>query len=122
MGLARVITSVVKIFTGMFQMTELHDFWEIAADDIGKINVSSTSTGVIIAPSDQDEIIVELKGQVSTRIADNFKLDVNKINNTLNISVAKKKLTFVLFGFIIDQSKLYVTVPKRLYENLSVET
>ena len=59
---------------------------------------------------------------VSTRIADNFKLDVNKINNTLNITVAKKKLTFVLFGFIIDQSKLYVTVPKRLYENLSVET
>lgn len=122
MGLAHVITSIAKSVTGMFQMVELHDFKEIPASEIKKLKVSTASTGVILVPEDQENITIELKGQVSKRLEDAFALGVKKANNnTLDVSVTRKASPIII-GFVMNRSKLYVTVPKKWYEAIDIQT
>ena len=122
MGLARVITTVVKSFTGMFQMIELYEVKKIEAAEIRKIKVSATSTDIFISPSDVEDITVELKGQVNKRLAEAFYLDVKQNKETANISVTRKNRSSFIFGFIIDRSRIDVTVPSKWYENIDVQT
>lgn len=121
MGLARVITTIIKSFTGMFQTVDLNEYREVQGSNIKRLKVITSSTDVLLCPSDQENITVELKGQVSKRIEDIYKIDVKQSNDRLDVGVMKRK-SFILFGFIMDRSKLQIQVPQKWYETLIVHT
>ncbi|MGV3489490.1 MAG: DUF4097 family beta strand repeat-containing protein [Tuberibacillus sp.] len=121
MGLARIITEIIKSFTGMFQMAELYQVKEIEAADIHKLKVSTRSTNVSLVPADQETIKAELKGQVSKNLAHTFVLDAGcEEPKSAHIRVTRNKHSS--FGFNIDHSKLIITVPKKQYGLIDVQT
>lgn len=121
MGLARVIISMVKSFTGMFPMVELYEVKELDVPDVDKIIISTTSTSVNLLPSDQEKITVELKGQVNKKLSDTIFLDVRLENNSAKINVARKSHSFI-FGFFMDRSKVNVYFPQKWYKKIDVNT
>jgi lia operon protein LiaG len=121
MGLARVITTIVKAVTGGFQMVELHEFREVPASEIKRLKVTTGSTNVELTPTSQENVILELKGQVSKKLEDAYQLNMSQSTDMLDVSISKRK-SFVLFGFTIDRSKLNVRVPEKWFETLTVQT
>jgi len=122
MGLARVITTVLKSFTGMFRVVELYEVKEIDAENIRQLNVLSKSTDVLIIPSKRENILVELKGQVSTRFADDFQLEANHDREAASIRLERKRQSSIIIGFVIDRSKLTINVPEKWYETIDIQT
>lgn len=89
-------------------------------DQIENIQIETDSTDIIFIPTTGEKITLQLKGKLSKKIKNVYKLEVEERENELNVIVDRKnKFTF---GNMVDSIKLYVEVPQKLYETISLKT
>jgi lia operon protein LiaG len=89
---------------------------------IQKINISSLSSEVNIIPTDSNEIKAHLYGTTSvSKNEDKPRLEILKNENSLDMKVIFPN-RMIWFGFIFNNIKLDVDIPKAYLNDLNVHT
>ncbi|GAA0321748.1 DUF4097 domain-containing protein [Bacillus carboniphilus] len=120
-----IATALLFNFNGnafSFETSELNKEQVIDAEKIKKIEVESSSTDVLIKPTNSDEILVKLSGEVSNKLKSSFVLEVDEDNDSVRIKVERKERSFFQSFISISKVKLEVYVPQNQYEEIVMET
>lgn len=84
------------------------------------IEVSTNNTSVEIVPTKSSVATVEYLGDTSKKSKYTFDVDVK--GDTLSVRFKEKRRFFFWFGFHSNDQKMTVSVPKKHYENIQVES
>lgn len=102
---------------------EINESKVVDGDKITSIDIHSSSPNVYLIPSDSDEIIIELTGEVSSKLKNSFSLDVDTSRDKLSVKVNRKSETIRnIFGTIVIRTKLEIYVPEKMYDSISINT
>ena len=121
MGLSRAIVTVVQTFVGMFKVVDIHETKEISVENIKNIDLLATSPSVCVLPADSDTMLVELKGRASKNLKEGWEIHDQLKNQSLHVSVNRARSGAFMFFSMINL-KLYVHIPRRLFDSIKVKT
>ena len=93
----------------------------ISAIGVKNIEVASASTDVILTPTKQKDITVQLVGRMSKNMKDNFQLNIDKNDGTIVIGLKNKHLFNVNF-MAFSHTRLEINIPENEYQSLSIKT
>lgn len=132
LGLALIAIGILAIVSNYNQPVisffssdteEINESKVLDGDKITSIDIQSSSPNVYLMPSEGDEITIDLKGKVSSKLKDSYTLDVSTDRNTLKVDVNRKnKTVWVFFGIITTDLSLDVYVPEKMYDTISINT
>lgn len=104
------------------KIVEIEESHLIPGKKIKHILINSKSTDVTLIPHLQEDIQVELKGEVSEKLKDAFVLTIEEFNNSLHVDLDRlTRPSFTVFA-INKETKLTVRVPSKMYEDIAVES
>ncbi|MGG3926732.1 DUF4097 family beta strand repeat-containing protein [Metabacillus fastidiosus] len=118
--LVSIIGNIVLFFFGNspFNLIDIEEKRVISAKNIENLTVLSSVDNIEIVPHDSDEIEVYMKVKVAKTEVDDYKLFMTAENNQLKVQTNKRReIRFFNFSGL---SKLYVKLPKKQYETLTV--
>ncbi|PEP56396.1 MULTISPECIES: DUF4097 family beta strand repeat-containing protein [Bacillus] len=112
----------MTVFGVAFNKTEIHKKETVAVEKIDEIEIKTSATDVEIITVDSKDIEVLLDGEISKELVDEYKFDVKKENNRLNIKFSKNQ-NYVGWGIgTAADVNLQVKVPKKIYDTVKVTT
>ncbi|PHB25073.1 hypothetical protein COE80_16365 [Bacillus pseudomycoides] len=112
----------MTVFGVAFNKTEIHKKETVAVEKIDEIEIKTSAADVEIITVDSKDIEVLLDGEISKELVDEYKFDVKKENNRLNIKFSKNQ-NYVGWGIgTAADVNLQVKVPKKIYDTVKVTT
>lgn len=112
----------MTVFGVAFNKTEIHKKETVAVEKIDEIEIKTSAADVEIITVDSKDIEVLLDGEISKELVDEYKFDVKKENNRLNIKFSKNQ-NYVGWGIgTAADVNLQVKVPKEIYDTVKVTT
>jgi lia operon protein LiaG len=103
------------------KVVELHEEQSITGKTARRISIKSNSTDLVVLPHAKDEIVVELKGEISEKMENAFKLTVTEHNDLVKVEVDRNtRSSFTVFA-INKGTYLTVLVPEKIYEGIVIE-
>ncbi|CAI8815164.1 MULTISPECIES: DUF4097 family beta strand repeat-containing protein [Bacillus] len=112
----------MTVFGVAFNKTEIHKKETVAVEKIDEIEIKTSAADVEIITVDSKDIEVLLDGEISKELVDEYKFDVKKENNRLNIEFSKNQ-NYVGWGIgTAADVNLQVKVPKKIYDTVKVTT
>ncbi|WP_409415139.1 hypothetical protein, partial [Epilithonimonas sp.] len=81
----------MTVFGVAFNKTEIHKKETVAVEKIDEIEIKTSAADVEIITVDSKDIEVLLDGEISKELVDEYKFDVKKENNRLNIKFSKNQ-------------------------------
>ncbi|WP_421383844.1 DUF4097 family beta strand repeat-containing protein [Bacillus salacetis] len=106
-----------------FKKTEKF-YWDktVQGNEIKVLNIDTSSTEVILSSSTNEDIKIELKGEISSKLKENVQVEVTQDGHSLNVKIRVERNSSFSFGMEIIKLTLNVEVPEKIYEEISVET
>ncbi|MGO4889554.1 DUF4097 family beta strand repeat-containing protein [Anaerobacillus sp. MEB173] len=118
----KAINSSQSVFALFSNMEEIYES-KVVEEEIISIDIRSSSPSVSMIPSNRDDILIELNGEVNSKLANSFSLDVKTSGEKLTIYVNRKSETIRnIFGTNIINVNLDVFVPEKIYNTISITT
>jgi lia operon protein LiaG len=112
---------VFNFFSGSTE--NINETQVVDGEKITSIDISASSAGVYLIPTDRDEITIELTGSVSSKLRNSFSLDVDTNRDKLTVNVKRKSETIKnIFGVVTINTKLEVYIPEKVYDSISIQT
>ncbi|MFZ3590477.1 DUF4097 family beta strand repeat-containing protein [Bacillus sp. DJP31] len=104
------------------KIVKIHEDQYISGKEIKHILINSRSTDVKIIPHSQEDIWIELTGEVSEKMKESFTLTVEEHNGGLQVDLDRKSHpSFTVFA-INKGTKLVVHIPAKTYGDIKVES
>ncbi|MGM0846120.1 MAG: DUF4097 family beta strand repeat-containing protein [Bacillota bacterium] len=107
---------------GFKKTEEIYKDKTIIATNIDVITINTSSTDVTLSSHASEEIKIQLKGEISSKLEDNLRMDVTQRENTLDVKVRVERNNGFSFGIEIIKLELSVQVPRKVYEEIIVES
>jgi lia operon protein LiaG len=106
-----------------FKKTE-EFYWNktVQGNDIEVLNIDTSSTEVILSAGSEEDIKMELKGEISSKLKENVQVEVTQSGRSLNVKVIVERNSGFSFGMEVIKLALMLEVPQKLYEKIIVET
>ncbi|MEW9503088.1 DUF4097 family beta strand repeat-containing protein [Jeotgalibacillus marinus] len=104
-----------------FKTVPLHEKQIIDNKEIRNLDIHFSSSDVQVLPSEDDNIILEVKGKVTERQKDKFKLDVEENGENLEVKFERLNLYFQMGVWIVDPTVM-VYLPEKVYDTVNVHT
>ncbi|WP_417897821.1 DUF4097 family beta strand repeat-containing protein [Bacillus haimaensis] len=98
-----------------FKTVGFQDAKSVKGDGIKKVEVDVSSIDVKVVPTTDEEINVELAGEVSERYKDDFKLKVKESGETLKVEIEEPNFRF---GAIMINLQMVIELPEKEYESI----
>ncbi|MDP5277097.1 DUF4097 family beta strand repeat-containing protein [Chengkuizengella axinellae] len=102
-----------------FNTVDIFEEKIVSGETYTNIHINSSSTDVIVIPTDIDEIKVTLSGEASKRYEEAISLSLKETRDTLQIKLKQKPLLFNV-GFSMIKVDLRVEIPQKLYDSFKV--
>ncbi|GGM33179.1 hypothetical protein GCM10011351_19040 [Paraliobacillus quinghaiensis] len=122
-GLMGIFTFRDRIFTigAQENVTEEQIF---NSKDINQIDIEVDVAEVVVEESQDSDIRIFLKGNVSKRMKENIDLDVQKNSNQLEIDLEREKRRWFSFLPFDNHGSLQLTIqlPEKRFEQLGIES
>lgn len=119
-----IIGTVTLVFSGVgFANKEIIEEQTFSGKNLKKVSIDSELADVILHPTDDDEVKMEIKGRTTKKLKTDFQTSEN--GETLKISVKQKDKPFFNFNvsFINNNDvDLNVYLPKKIYDLLEINT
>lgn len=123
-----IIAIIVLVFAGLFFMTDsfgfktasIQDKKTVNNDKIEQIEIQHASSDVHVTSTAGKEITVEMKGKVSRKFQDQFKLKVTENGDTVKIAVIRDNDWMPTIGINMVDVNLEVALPEKVYQALDV--
>ncbi|WP_216828181.1 DUF4097 family beta strand repeat-containing protein [Alkalihalobacterium elongatum] len=127
-GLVSVIWGVLNnnstqsVFSFFSKTVEVNEGQIVDGKIITTLEVTASSTNVYIIPAvEHDDIEIQLKGEVSSRLTDPFSLNVKIREDNLKIEVERQSETIRnIFGGIKNNINLEIYIPQKMYKEINV--
>jgi lia operon protein LiaG len=106
-----------------FKKTE--DFyWDktVQGNEIQVLNIDTSSTEVTLFSGSKEDVQLELKGEISSKLKENVQVEVTQSGHSLNVMVRVERNTSFSFGMEVVKLTLTIEVPQKLYEKIAVDT
>ena len=119
-----VIGSVISINAAggfSFNTVELHEKQIIDNQEIRNLDIHFSSADVQVLPTNEDNIIIEVNGEVTERQKDEFQLDIEENGENLEVKF-KRSNHFFQIGFSIVDTTIKVYLPEKIYDSVQVRT
>jgi lia operon protein LiaG len=99
-------------------------FWSKAlhGNGIEVLNIDTSSTEIDIFTGSADDIQIELKGEISSKLKENVQVEAVINGNTLSVKVSVERNSSFSMGIDVIKLALSVEVPQKLYEKVNAET
>jgi lia operon protein LiaG len=106
-----------------FKKTE-EFYWDktVQGNEITMLNIDTSSTEVIISSGENEDIEMELKGEISSKLKENVQVEVKQSGCSLNVMVIVERNSSFSFGMDVIKLALSLEVPQKLYEKIIVKT
>ncbi|PLS15982.1 hypothetical protein CVD28_19780 [Bacillus sp. M6-12] len=95
---------------------------EVNGKKITSVKVESPSTDVFLASADQEDISIELTGEVSQKLKNDFTMEVKEDGDTLFVEVQRKNKMKISIAPQIQRVKLHIRVPEKVYKSIAIST
>lgn len=106
-------------FNATFANEDATEKEEVDMQTITTIDVSSSNEEVILKETDGKTATIEWTGKVKKDTTD--RLSTQTDGDTLTIDMKQEELKLFSFGFDFYQGKLVISLPKKVYEAISVQ-
>lgn len=100
---------------------KVHEKETVESDGIEKINITSSSTDILVTPTDQEDITIEFSGEVSEKLKDAFALEVSESGGTLDVKLDQKNKLQLSFFTISHYKRLEIRIPANKLSRISVQ-
>ncbi|UFJ39657.1 DUF4097 domain-containing protein [Brevibacillus humidisoli] len=120
-GIAGSVYQYTKNQGAIFATVPIEQQQVVAGKNIQNIVVNGNTVDLNLMPGDSDQFIIQLHGNVSKHLQDDYELKVDTSNHSLNVSTNQKDQMFMI-GFHVSDVRLDITVPQKMYERLTVDT
>ncbi|UII57742.1 DUF4097 domain-containing protein [Cytobacillus spongiae] len=103
-----------------FHTTDVEEKVTVEGSAIQHIELDVSSADVTLNKSSSQDITVELVGEVSKKLEDDFKLNVEENEDTLTISIDEKKKIYM--GVTRISLDIIISLPEQSYESIQLRT
>jgi lia operon protein LiaG len=100
----------------------VHDNVVVQNSDISSIEINISSADLMLHPSGENEIIVEMNGKISKKLKKKLKLDVQESGNKLTIGLLGEEQIKLNIGVLIVDTRVEVFLPQKIYDSLNIKT
>ncbi|RIW33253.1 hypothetical protein D3H55_11375 [Bacillus salacetis] len=99
-------------------------FWNKSLEGHGveRLNIDTSSTEIIVSADSGEDISIELKGEISSKLRDKVQVDALINGNALDVKVRVERNDSFSMGIEIIKLALSVGVPHKVYEMITAET
>ncbi|WP_430789868.1 DUF4097 family beta strand repeat-containing protein [Virgibacillus flavescens] len=107
---------------GVNNTVDIHQEENVSAEKIDTLYIATSSADVEVRTITGSEIEILLEGKMSENLAENYNFKIIQKENRLEVSFKTKQSTGFQLGVTITNIKLKLSIPKKIYEDLQIET
>ncbi|AYA74537.1 hypothetical protein DOE78_03195 [Bacillus sp. Y1] len=121
-GIVGTLVSVSASGGFSFETYEIKDKLVLENQKLENLNFHFESSDVMVVPSSEDKITVELHGKISRKLKKELSLVAEENGNTVDVKLIDHNQQIINIGILIYDTNIRIHVPEKEYKSINVVT